>query len=164
MSKAGTWDASPQNFYRMMVETLRLLAAPAEMQITLFPEYVDIPGEIAQLSDDLCYLLGQIRDAGLISAEQAAEFRAISDLFSEMPDDGPGNLWTTDAMKGAPEWTSLRERSRLLLADLGARWCMPQLYWFRFQELDAESAARIARILPELDGLVDSPDGETSQQ
>ncbi len=164
MSNAGSWDSSPQNFYRMMVETLRLLAAPAEMQVTLFPSFVDIPGEVAQLSDDVCYLLEQIRVAGLVSATQEAEFRAISKLFNEMADDGPAGLWTIDAMEKAPEWSAIRERSQLLLVNLGKCSRAPNLYWFAFHQLDTDSARKFARALPELEKLADLQNDDKEQE
>jgi hypothetical protein len=84
--------------YRMLVESLRLVAAPAPVQIDALPDFVIPTDEIGSSFGDAYLLIPQLERNGLVSAHAHTAIQALEEWFEKMPVDGsiaaPETLFT----------------------------------------------------------------------
>jgi hypothetical protein len=107
------------SFLEMLVDALRLAALSPNEQIAALPDFVDVPFEIAQTYNDAWVLAPQIREAGLLTADQYASLERIDRLFEEMSDASLEDLWTIEAVRKDPLWERSRELATEALSSLG---------------------------------------------
>ncbi len=103
------------------LESLQLLAAPADRQLDHFPEFACVPDELALDFDHWreVYLAHFARD---VSPYQIECFDQIAARFHALSSGGPEfreDFWTADALQDSPEWERIRRIARRLLAALG---------------------------------------------
>lgn len=117
-------------FLKMLVESLQLLAAPAEQQIAAFPPFVHIPDEIALTFHDAFLLTDNLVDAGLITPLQRAEVERLDRIFDQMTDDK--SLWTIEMVGSAPQWKQVRTMAKDILFIFNEEPKSPELFWIQY--------------------------------
>ena len=104
-----------------LMHSLRALASPAEVQVTLFPSFACQADELALEFDN--FYRGATQNFGSEFSEESLSllesidlrFREIScggELFTE-------DLWTPDGLRNSQHWAWLRTRARAALVSIG---------------------------------------------
>lgn len=110
-----------------LVDILRLMALPAEEQRAAFPDYVNVPDEIATLFCD------QLRLASRDGAATRETFEAMEALDARLAEmSAEPAQWTDDAFVSSREWQEIRETARDLLIQVGAGPGRPMLTWLAY--------------------------------
>jgi hypothetical protein len=78
---------TPAIQYHMLVDGLRLVAAPPEAQVSALPDFVCLTCEISTLYTDAYQLVPQLEEASLVTADGGAALRRLDAFFREMPED-----------------------------------------------------------------------------
>lgn len=93
--------------------SLQALALPAEVQITLFPNFACVPDELAFDFDHwtLCAVSNEF-----IPVVLSTELQKLNAVFDEMENL---NLWTLQALAQSEEWNSVRRHATQLLTLMG---------------------------------------------
>jgi hypothetical protein len=117
-------------FLRMLIESVRLLAADHETQIKQLPDFVHVPDEIALTYHDCFLLAPQIKEAGLITAEQFAKLAKLDKMLEDMSEDK--RLWTLDALSAEEQWQQIRIVARDVLESFDATMQPPNLFWINY--------------------------------
>jgi hypothetical protein len=78
---------TPAVQHHLLVDSLRLVAAPPEAQVSALPDFVCLTCEISTLYTDAYLLVPQLEEARLITAEAGAALRRLDAFFREMPED-----------------------------------------------------------------------------
>jgi hypothetical protein len=97
--------------------SLQALAAPAEVQLQLFPDYIWKVDEIAIEFDQWYQVMKRRRS--FFSSKQK---RLLENLNRKLDDiSGPENLhfWLEDALRTDAVWEAIRSLARIVLAALG---------------------------------------------
>ncbi len=116
-----------------IVESLRLLAADFEIQVSVLPSFVHIPDEVAMtFGDDAFLLADQVLRAGRITQEQYDKLKEIDEALSQMSGQEHGELWTLDALRSRPEWQKIRLTALAALDLLRYPMKKATLDWFTF--------------------------------
>lgn len=97
--------------HRLLVEALRLVAASAEEQLSLLPDFVCVTDEVATTFGDAYLLVPQLQRAGLVSPAAAAALKSLDDFFVAMPKDA--SIGETESLGSDPFWA----RARTLAAE-----------------------------------------------
>jgi hypothetical protein len=100
-----------------LVESLRALAAPANVQLARFPNVVCKPHELALDYADALLLASDCPQLQLTDAQHRA-LRTLDDLLADMSVTGQLELWTETALRDAPEWADVRRAALAALAAL----------------------------------------------
>lgn len=119
-------------YYRMLLESIQLLASDYETQVRSLPDYVHVPDEIALTYYDCLLLLEQIEEAGLVTEEQVYRMKAVDMLLSSISGQENAHLWTRDALKNDQVWEQVRNGARQILDILGERQQPPNLFWIQY--------------------------------
>ena len=95
---------------------LQALAMPADVQLSLLPDFVCKAGELALDFDhwSACVLSNpecQMSDG------QRARLLALNDALEQMSGEGKQSLWTDQALGSRAEWERVRERAKAALAS-----------------------------------------------
>ena len=104
---------------RLLVDALRLVASPFNVQVSVLPDFVHVPDEI--LNAIQFELVLGLAHTEHLTESQAAQFdslEAFMDTLVWRPewDEYPLAL---EAVRADPWWEELRSRARALLASLG---------------------------------------------
>jgi hypothetical protein len=109
-----------------MIEALKLMGCPADVQIAALPDYVVVADEVALIFDDeLCGL-----KLDTCMPEVRGRLIEIERRLSSMSDTKV--LWTNDALQSADEWNGIRAEAAALLLLLGAAVERPDLSWVTY--------------------------------
>lgn len=100
-------------------ESIQLLAAEYEAQVSALPSFVAVADELAQTYDDAFASIDQIADAGLVSDRQLLTLREIDQMPAAMSANADQSIWTLEALKHAETWEQVRVRAREALHQLG---------------------------------------------
>lgn len=111
-----------------LVESLRLLAAPASVQRDSFPDWVAIPDEIALTFSDTYDVapIGELPDQARAALEQIAE--RLERMWGEEGSD----IWDERALRSSTSWQDLRQLASLALRELDQPYRRPQLSSARY--------------------------------
>ncbi len=101
-----------RNLYNTLVQSLRLVAAPFEIQTTSLPEFVNVPDEIALIYNESYLIAPQLKDKNLISAKILGMLERLDQIFEEMSEVKP--IWTLERLRNDSSW----ERLRILALDI----------------------------------------------
>jgi hypothetical protein len=85
---------------------LQALAQPAEIQATLFPDWVAVPDELA-LDFDNCYHATILRDQ--LTDAQRLRLAAVDRLLGSMSDGNSSETWGRAALVSSSQWRTVRE-------------------------------------------------------
>jgi len=106
-----------------IIEQLRMLAAPVEIQLhggngpTMGPDEMAIDFSLA------LELLEQAGLGELVGDKVAEGLRSIDGFLKEQSGSDP--LWADDALHTDPRWDEVRQKARQVLSDMGVPWKMP---------------------------------------
>ena len=92
------------------------LAAPFEIQLSLFPDLVVVADELAlDWEEWFCGNKDELKT--MLTSEQ---FAALSELdLALVKISGKEEFWTDEALRNVPEWIRIRELARICLAKCG---------------------------------------------
>lgn len=108
---------TPNDQYNLLVDSVLLVAATADEQVSLFPEFVVVTDEIATTFGDASLLVPQLKRARLVSTEAAEALRELDDHFERMPDDD--RLADPASLRDHPFWEEARRLATEAIAKLG---------------------------------------------
>lgn len=116
---------TPKDQYSLLLDSVLLVAASADDQVSALPDFVCVTDEVASTFGDAFLLVPQLERAGLVAAEAAHALRALDEFFERMPDDRP--LAEPESLKDHPFWTEARRLAGIALNKLGEERRPPQL-------------------------------------
>jgi len=93
---------------------LQALAQPAEVQLTLFPDFVCKTDELALDFDNA---LGATSD--LLNSEQRECLRPIDKVLDEFSGEANASYWSEDALRNNSLWSYVRNMARHALELFG---------------------------------------------
>ena len=107
-----------------LIHSLQALAAPADAQLARFPGFVVKADELALDFADALLLISDCPQVELSAAQQ--ETLGQLDAHLEAMSAAPrAPLWTDAAVRGAPEWVTVRRLAREALVALGEAYALP---------------------------------------
>ena len=112
-------------YYTKLIEVIRLLAAPAEIQLASFPVRTCRPDEIAFTFDEI---VCNVDDCKLVSDEVKAKVKYINGLFDVYFFQGD---WTEEAVIHSEKWQNIRVLTLDLLKYMKVSYSDPDLFWIR---------------------------------
>lgn len=112
------------NLYHRLIDSLRLVASPYEVQSAALPDFVHLPDEIL-LAVELSHAV-RLHEAGMITLLQLEEFRTFERYLEtlKLADDYAIEL---ENMRSGGWYEALRNRARGLLTTLGETYVPPTL-------------------------------------
>lgn len=112
-------------YHKKLIEVIRLLAAPAEIQLASFPECTCRPDEITFTFDEIAC---NVDDCELVSDEVKAKVKHINGLFNIYfsPED-----WTEEAVISLEKWQNIRVLTLELLKYMEVSYSDPHLFWIK---------------------------------
>lgn len=114
-----------------MIESLRLLAASCEDQISSLPSYASVD-ELGLIFED-CYLFAdQLLKYHLLTEEQFNDLKNLNMLLDNMSNEGNENLWTYKSLQNNHKWKCVRQISKHILESLNEPIVKPDLFWIEF--------------------------------
>ena len=125
---------SKHNFnflYPQIIELLRLLAAPFDVQISAFPKNEFPPDEIADEIDCKCSIAKSFLIKGAITSSQYESINFINEKLESFCKED----WTLEAMEQSSNWAHVRELAMESLGKFEVEYAKPNLYWYPLIEL-----------------------------
>jgi hypothetical protein len=101
---------TPRDQYELLLESLRLVAAPADQQLSSLPDFVVATDEVVSTFGDAFLLVQQLQQAGLVSPEVATRLQELDQHFASMPGD---EVAEPESLASHVFWT----RARLIASD-----------------------------------------------
>ena len=102
-----------------LITSLQALAAPAEIQLARFPDFVVKADELALDFDDAIILVRDCPQLDLTPAQVAA-LEAVDQALSAMSGPERGRFWTDSALRESAEWGRVRGLAARALRTLDA--------------------------------------------
>jgi hypothetical protein len=112
MTELGGWE------FDALRAAMQALAAPAELQLARFPDFVVKADELALDFDDALLCVRQNRAAD-VRPEQTAVLSTLDGFITRMSGPAQPELWTEDAVRSRPEWAALRSLAAAALQAFG---------------------------------------------
>lgn len=117
-----TVDLEALNFKRVrLMWALQALAMPANVQVTLYPDFVRKTDELAlEFEEHFEGFLSTL--AGELTGQRWGALKAVDDKLNAMSREGPKfseALWEDDALESSQEWATLRNLAGEALTELG---------------------------------------------
>jgi hypothetical protein len=100
-----------------LIDSLRLLAAPPDLQLAEFRQLAGDGDEVASDFADAFLLAASCQQVQL-NAAQLAALERVQDVLDEMTDTDPA-AWSEAALHNSEQWQSLRKLSAQALQTLG---------------------------------------------
>ncbi|NET39689.1 MAG: hypothetical protein F6K19_48310 [Cyanothece sp. SIO1E1] len=113
-----------------LLDILNLLAADYEIQIDVFPGFVEIPDELGLLFADEYSLL--LSSGVELTTVQIETLRSISSIIDRM--SGRQEYWTLDALQSNQQWDSIRNLSKRAIVLFGELPQRPKMNWMSYQQ------------------------------
>ena len=93
------------------------LAQPADVQLSLFPDFVCKADELAlDFEDGLYELVGHENE---ITAEQKAAVEPLDQIVTRMSGKQKASFWTEEALRTHPTWEEIRSAAKATAAAFG---------------------------------------------
>jgi hypothetical protein len=93
------------------------LAQPADVQLSLFPDFVCKEDELAlDFEDGLHELVGHEDE---ITGEQRAAVEALDKIITGMSGKQNASFWTEKALRSHPTWDEIRSAAKAVIAAFG---------------------------------------------
>jgi hypothetical protein len=105
----------------MLIEALRLAAAPHEVQVATLPDFVAVADEVALNVIDAY----EVMDTSALSPGARKALAAVLRLIRQLPIESPA-MWEPATLDSAP-FEELRVRVTTVLRELGAAYEPPRL-------------------------------------
>ncbi|MEU1465278.1 hypothetical protein ABZ467_32345 [Streptomyces sp. NPDC005727] len=110
----------PSFRWRLLIESLTMLAADAQAQVAWLNKHGVMTDEIALDFDHAFRMAEALVAEGQLTGEVTADLREIDVILSGMSDDGKAERWTRDALSTDAGWAQARRLARrVLVAELG---------------------------------------------
>ena len=93
------------------------LAQPADVQLSLFPDFVCKADELALDFEDGLYELVGHEDE--ITSEQRAAVDRLDQLITSMSGEQNAEFWTDDAVRSHPTWEQIRSLAKATAVAFG---------------------------------------------
>ena len=111
-----------------LIEVLTLAAADADTQISVFPDFVHIPDEIALvISNAAKYVPITQEDKDILEV-----FKEIDETLLEYA--GQENFWTIENLQNGYVWQKIRLIARSKLKELNIPESIPNLFWLQYMQ------------------------------
>lgn len=118
------------NSLEWVIKDLRRLmewaAADPDSQVEMYRRHYKnrsnvriLPDELANDWNDICLLLPQLVQQGLLPPERANAVLELDRHFEKMSSRHDEYLWTLDAMRRDEDWEQVRDKARGMLEDFG---------------------------------------------
>ena len=120
---------------RMLIEALRLLAAPYDQQAGSLPPFVSVADEIALTFDETYPFSAELVGDGLLDSSAKRGLDELDSILDRMSREEEA-LWTAEALRVDPRWHAIRVKSCETLARMGATPARPNLFWTQYVEGD----------------------------
>lgn len=114
-----------KNLYNILLQSLRLVASPSEVQITSVPQFASMPDEVALTFNDAYLIAPQLLDENLISIQAFDLLKELVELFEKMSKDK--SLWTLGKLESDTAWKRSRELALKALQELDEPYGRPNL-------------------------------------
>lgn len=113
--------------YQKFIETMKLVAAPADVQLSVIPTQACRPDEIAFCVEEILPLLPTLEAQQIISGTVAENVKEIDRMFLSFERQD----WTEDALLHSPKWENVRTMAANVLKLTGEKAEPPHLFWIR---------------------------------
>jgi hypothetical protein len=113
---------------RRLVEAVQLLAADANVQLSVFPDFAVKADEVVSTFGEVFAFVPELVDSGLLSAGALDQLRRLDAHIDGMGRDGP-SMWTESAVEQHSAWEELRRLARAALGELGESRRPPRVDW-----------------------------------
>ena len=107
------------NWYRKVVEALKLLSLPYEDQKKYFENFVDIPFEVIDTFDNSFLLLPQLIEGDKFSLLAVASLIRLHNMINFATKNPHLKDLSEDQFSSAQEWNQIRELSKQTLLLIG---------------------------------------------
>ena len=118
-------QTSNQILYQKIIETLRLVAAPSNIQELSFSNKLPVPNEIAFTVEEMFEYARTLRDVGFLSGNHYNLLLNIDNDFSNFD----ASSWTMESLKHDKCWKALRKKAMDTLAEFDEVYSEPNLFW-----------------------------------
>ena len=108
---------TPQDQYKLLLESLRLVAAPASEQLAAVPDFVSVTDEVSTTFGDAVLLLPQLERSGRVSPAGGDAIRRLDAWFDAMPTDG--SIADPSSLERHEFWAHARQLAADALGVLG---------------------------------------------
>ena len=115
---------------RRLVASLQLLAAEADVQLSVFPTFVCKPDEIVLTFDECSVFSQELVDAELLSVRAEVQLQRVDECIASLGDED--SIWSESAVREDPQWAELRQVARTALKEMGEIQQAPELGWMAF--------------------------------
>lgn len=114
-----------------LIESIRLLAMEPDIQLSLFPNFVHKPDELALIFDDCFLFLPELIKNNLIKEDQAELIRDLDKQLSRM---GVANkdIWTEESVETHTFWEEIRIQAKNVLSIINADLRKHNINWIRY--------------------------------
>jgi len=116
--------------FPQIIELLRLLASPFEVQVSVFPDNEFPPDEIADEIDYKCFVSETLFKNNFISTAQYNNIKTISEKTKSFCKEE----WSIEAMGKSSDWVYIRALASDALKEFGVEYTKPNLYWYPITE------------------------------
>src|SRR4051812_11136819 len=98
---------------------VRAIAQEADVQTTLYPDFVCVPDELALEFDE--HFRKVVKRDGLesLEPEQRTALECLDHKLAEMSGPEHAELWKEDALRESDQWTALRMMARDVISKMG---------------------------------------------
>lgn len=110
--------------YPKIVEIIRLIATPSEIQLSLFPQNVNPAETIFESAEDAVRYSRILNENNLFTEELLKKIETLYTFFNR-------EECTTDSIQNSSNWEKAREFAMVVLQMLSIQYAIPNLYWVR---------------------------------
>lgn len=99
-----------------IIDAVKMVAEPYDVQITLFPQNFPIADEIAlNFNDEVAFYADYLKKNKLITDMQYDKIIELDDKFAKMSNDKTYDYWSLEALKDCGIWEECRLLAREIL-------------------------------------------------
>lgn len=105
------------DMYHKLERAVLALAQPADVQLSLFPDFVCKADELALELEDALVELASFENK--VAPEQRATVDALDKIIVEMSGPQNASFWTDDALRSHPTWETIRSAAKDVVGAFG---------------------------------------------
>ena len=138
-----------------VIDSVHLLAAEAEVQLSSLPDFVHKPNDISTTFEVVYAYVPELVEAGLLSKRVKLHLEQIDSFLDEFVQLArkDGTLWTDDAIRTHPKWQELRVLAITALKELGEIRRQPKLDWVTYVPVDDTKISNRSKMIQFPDSL-----------
>ncbi len=123
VSDQGNSDGARREIPDELIQALRLLAEPYEVQKESLPDWIVLADEVALIFTDLYEVINK----DYIPRAAQPVLKQIESRLEAMSIKGPPELWTPEGLQKAEGWQEIRRLAHSALESLGVPYEPPHL-------------------------------------